>query len=93
MKRWRTIAIVLLGLVVSLSLVGTALAQGAEDLPPIVASVLTKLGILFNGMLDFWVVGNTPTDPIGEQLVGSLGQIAVNVVDFFAWLFEPFTFG
>jgi len=93
MKRWRTIAIVLLGLVVSLSLVGTALAQGAEDLPPIVASVLTKLGILFNAMLDFWVVGNTPTDPIGEQLVGSLGQIAVNVVDFFAWLFEPFTFG
>ena len=93
MKRWRTIAVVLVSLLLSLSLAGTALAQGAADLPPIVASVLTKLGVLFNGILDFWVVGNSPTDPIGENLVSSLGQIAVSVADFFAWLFEPFTFG
>jgi len=92
MKRWRPIAAVVLGFLASLLVAGTALAQ-AEDLPPILASVLTKLAVLFDGMLDFWVVGNTLTDPIGERLVGSLGQMAVNVVDFFAWLFEPFTFG
>jgi len=93
MKRWRIIVILLLSLLMSLSVAGTALAQGAEDLPPILANVLTKLAVLFDGMLDFWVVGNTLTDPIGERLVGSLGQIVMNVVDFFAWLYEPLTFG
>jgi len=86
MKRGRLIAAVALGFLASLLLAGNALAQGAGPLPPILAKVLAKLAVLVDGVLGFWVTGDTLTDPLGERLVGSLGQIAVNGVDFLARL-------
>jgi len=93
MKRWRTVAIPLLGLVMLLSLASTALAQGDEDLPPILGGILVKIAAIVDGILDFWVVGNTLTDPLGEQLASSLAQLAHNVVNFLAEFFEVLTFG
>lgn len=86
MKCWRPIAAAVLGFLASLSLAGTALAQGAGPLPPILANVLAKLAVLVDGVLGIWVNGNTLIDPAGEDLVASLGQIAINVVDFSARL-------
>lgn len=90
MKRRRLIAAVALGFLVVLLLAGTALAQGAGPLPPILAKMLAKAAVLVDGVLSFWVTDGTLTDPFGEQLVGSLGQIAVNGVDFLARLVTLF---
>lgn len=86
MKRWRPIAAVVLCFLGLLLLAGTALAQGAGPLPPVLANVVTKVAVLVNGVLGFWVTDNTLTDPAGKDFVGSLGQLAVNVVDFLARL-------
>jgi hypothetical protein len=85
-KRWQPIAMTLAFLLAPLSRPGTALAQGNQDMTPVLANVLAKLAILVDGVLGFWVAGGAVTDPLGERLVNSLGGIAMNVVEFVARL-------
>ena len=89
MKRWQAISALALSFTVSLVTANRALADDAEDIPPVLATIITKTAVLLNGLLDYWVnaaTGNTVTDPAGEQLIGSIGQVIVNVVHFFAQL-------
>jgi len=83
-------------LLLFVSKAGSALAQGDEDVPPVLGSVLLKLATIVDGILSMWVnstTGNTLTDPGGEQLVDYLAELAKNLVLFFADFFEVLTFG
>lgn len=80
-------------MLVLLSWPGRATAQDGEDLPPILGDVLVKIAALVDGVLNYWVSGNTLTDPYGEKLAASLATLAHNVVDFLAEFFEVLTFG
>ena len=91
MKRWKTIAVILSGVVLVLWLPGKALAQDAGlGVADVLADVVTKLAVLVDGVLAYWVEGGTLTDPLGERLVGSLGQISTNTADFLAILVTLF---
>ncbi len=93
MRRWQQISAIALGLVVLLSWAGKAMAQGGADLPPILGDVLVKIAVVIDGVLGFWVSGNTLTDPWGQQLASSLATLANNMVNFLAEFFEVLTFG
>ena len=66
------------------------MAQGFEQLPPLVASVLTKTAVIVDQVLGHWVTGNSLTDPDGQQLVAAMAQAAVNTVHFLAQLVTLF---
>ena len=93
MKRWQTISGVALGFIVLSLSANRVLAEDAEDIPPVLANIVTKTGVLLNGLLDHWVnasTGTTLTDPAGAQLIGWMGQVIENVVHFFAQLVTLF---
>jgi len=89
MKRRNAIAALLLAASMLLFFGAPVLAQGFQDLPPTLASVITKTGILFNQMLSHWVAGNDLT-PQGVQLADAIAKTAVNTVHFFAVLISSF---
>jgi hypothetical protein len=85
MRRWLTIAIPLSAFLGAFAMTGRAMAQDDFQLiPPIVAEIMVKTGVIVDGVLGTWVSGNNLTDPRGVDLVGSLAQIVVNVTHFFA---------
>jgi len=95
MRRWQQVSGITLGLLLLISEGGSALAQGDENLPPVLGDVLLKLATMFDGLLDFWVssaTGNTLTDS-GELFVNAIAELSRNVVLFFAEFFEVLTFG
>lgn len=95
MRRWQQISGITLGLLLLISEGSSALAQGDENLPPVLGDVLLKLATVFDGLLNFWVnstTGNTLTDS-GELFVSAIAELARNVVLFFAEFFEALTFG
>lgn len=96
MRRWHRISGIILALFFLSSKGGSALAQGDEDIPPVLGGVLLKLAVIFDGILSMWVdseTGNTLTDPAGERFVNYLATLASNLVLFFAEFFEVLTFG
>jgi hypothetical protein len=96
MKRWHQISGITLGLLICILSAGSALAQGDEDIPPVLGEVLLKLAVIFDGILSLWVdsaTGNTLTHPMGERFVNYLAELAQNTVLFFAKFFEVLTFG
>jgi hypothetical protein len=84
MKRWQAIATALLALLILLFVGATAHAQSFEQLPPLMAGVITKTAVIVNSLLSHWVTGNSLTDPQGIDLVGQIAQTAVNTVHFLA---------
>jgi len=85
MKRWQVTATVLLPLLVSLVVASQARAQSFPHLVNQVAVVTVKYCSLVDGLLGYWVQGNSLTTP-GHYLVGALAQTAVNTVHFLAQL-------
>ena len=90
MTRWRQIVAMAMCMALVSARPSAALAQGFDDLPPVVAGVIAKIGVLVDGVLGFLVAGNTLTDPKGEDVVAALGQVVVNFVNFFASLVTLF---
>jgi len=84
MKRWQRIAIGMLGPLVPLLWAGTALAQDDESSFSLLDEIIVPIMAIIDGILSYWVDGNTLTDPLGEQLVASLSQIFQELADFFA---------
>jgi hypothetical protein len=85
MRRWLTIAIPLSAFLGAFALTGRAMAQSEFELvPPVIADIMVKTGVIIDGVLGTWVSGGNVTQPRGEDLVASLGQIVVNVTHFFA---------
>jgi hypothetical protein len=84
MKRWQAAATLLLALLILLFLTAPARAQSFEQLPPVIAAVITKSAVLVDSLLSHWVTGNTLTDPAGKQLVEGIAQTVVNTVHFLA---------
>lgn len=60
-----------------------ALAQGFERVPPTLAAVISKTGVLVDKVLGHWVTGNDLT-PQGVQLAGDIAKSVVNTVHFLA---------
>ena len=90
MRHWRQISAIGLSLLVLVSRAETVAAQGFDDLPLVLGNVLAKSAVILDGLLGFLVVGNTLTDPKGEDVVAALGQVVVNFVNFFASLVTLF---
>lgn len=87
MKLRKPLVAIVISLFALVSVSNIASAQSANDIPPVLASILVKTATIFNSLLDYWVdsnTGNTLTDPAGTQLVGSLAQMIANVVHFLA---------
>ena len=59
-----------------------------NDSVPLLAEFLIKIAstgvVIFDNMLDFWVVDSNLTDPAGSQLVGAIVTLVENVMDFLA---------
>ena len=83
MKRWQWAALVMLVWLGLVSERGTALAQDGQ-MPSILSDVLVPILVIINEMLGHFVVGNTLTDPAGEDLVASLSTIVHYMADFLA---------
>ncbi len=90
MKRWHIAAAAIITSLPLLLLPGSALAQGFEQLPPAAASVITKTAFIIDQVLGRWVLGNSLTDPQGQELVTALAQAAVHTVHFLAQLVTMF---
>jgi hypothetical protein len=85
MRRWLIIAVPLSAFFGAFAMTGKALAQSDfEVIPPVIADIMVKTGVIVDGVLGTWVSGNNLTHPRGEDLVASLGHIAVAVTHFFA---------
>jgi hypothetical protein len=83
--------IVSLTLVVLLSLLmtSTANAQEFEAVPPTIADVLVRIGVIIDGVLGHWVSGNALSEQ-GVTFVGSIGTMVVNTTHFLALLVTLF---
>ena len=76
MKRWPLIAwTALLSFLASLGWGGVALAQEGNETRDILSQVVVPILVIVRGTLDYFVVGNTLTDPKGEQVTMSLATI------------------
>jgi len=85
MRRWLIIAIPLSAFLGAFAMSGRAMAQDDfEGLPPLVADIVVKTGVIIDGVLGTWVSGGDLTHPRGEDLAAQLAQIVVNVTHFFA---------
>jgi hypothetical protein len=82
-KRRQVIAALLIAVILLLVIAFPALAQGFEDLPPVLAAVISKTGVFVNQVLGHWANGNDLT-PQGVQLAGAIAQTVVNTVHFLA---------
>jgi hypothetical protein len=82
-KRRQVIAALLIAVTLLLIVTVPALAQGFQDLPPVLAAVISKTGVFVNQVLGHWVSGNELT-PQGVQLAGAIAQTVVNTVHFLA---------
>jgi len=63
---------------------GTAFAQDGDNIPSLLDEIVVPIMVIIEGILGYWVAGNTLTDPVGEQLVASLSQIVQELADFLA---------
>ena len=90
MRGWQQVSAIGAVLLMLHSTAGAARAQSYDYLPPLVASVLAKLGVLTDNLLGALVVGNTLTDPKGQNVAAAVAQIVVNFVNFFAELVALF---
>ncbi|MBE0480895.1 MAG: hypothetical protein IBX68_07940 [Dehalococcoidia bacterium] len=57
-------------------------AESSSGIPPLVASIITKLCGLVDNVLGHWVSGGTVTDPWGEKLLVSLATTGINTADY-----------
>jgi hypothetical protein len=85
------VLIVSISLVVLLSLLMTsgANAQEFEAVPPKIADILVKIGVIIDGVLGHWVSGNALSGE-GVTLVSEIGQTVVNTTHFLALLVTLF---
>jgi len=83
MKSWQKASFILLCFLNIVCFPAPALAQNAQTIPPTVASILVKISVLFDGILSYWVSGNTLTEPLGTELVEAIRQIILTAVDLF----------
>jgi hypothetical protein len=90
LKRWQVVSAVVLSLLILLLAVTPALGEDFEQIPPLLATVISKAGVIVDGVLGYWVSGNDLTSPAGAGLIGAVGQVAVNTVHFFALLVTLF---
>jgi len=85
MRRWLIIAIPLSAFLGAFAMTGRAMAQYEfEALPPLIADIVVKTGVIIDGVLGTWVAGGNLIHPRGEDLATHLSQIVVNVTHFFA---------
>lgn len=93
MKRWCPLIIsVPLVALLSIVIASTAHAQAVQDfaaVPPEIANVLVKMGVITDGVLSHWVSGNTLTAD-GGSFVNALAQTVVNTTHFLAELVTLF---
>lgn len=90
MKLWR-VPIISLPIVAVLSiwLTSTANAQEFQAVPPEIANVLVKIGVIVDGVLGQWVSGNALTVN-GGTFVNAIAQTVVNTTHFLAVLVTLF---
>jgi hypothetical protein len=89
-KRWHAIAVALVVLLILISSGAPAYAQSFEQVPPVLAAVISKTGVMIDSVLGHWVSGNALTNPGGEQLVADAARTVVNTVHFLAQLVTLF---
>lgn len=89
MKRWQAISAVALSLLILLLLATPALADDFDQIPPELAAIISKFGVLIDGVLGHFVLGNDLTSG-GQELVGAVGQVVHNTVHFFAQIVTMF---
>jgi hypothetical protein len=84
MKLWRVVIVCLpIIALLSLSMTSTAQAQEFLAVPPEIANVLVKAGVIIDGVLGHWVSGNALTVD-GGAFVNAIAQTVVNTTHFFA---------
>ena len=85
MRRWLTIAVPVSAFLGAFAMTGRAMAQDSFDLiPPLIADIMVKTGVMIDGVLGSWVTGGDLTHAHGENLVADLGQIVINVTHLLA---------
>jgi len=84
MKSWQRVAIGMLSPLVTLWWAGTAFADDSQNIPSLLDEIVVPIMVIIEGILGYWVAGNTLTDPVGENLVASLSQIVQELADFLA---------
>lgn len=89
MKRWQAIAAILILAVLIVALAGHAKAQDWEEIPSLYAAVITKVGVLVDGLLNHWVIGNAMTSD-GASLAEAVAYTARHTVHFFALILTLF---
>ena len=89
LRRRQAIVALLMAVFMLLFLGPPALALGFERLPPALASVIVKTGVLVDQVLGQWVTGSDLT-PHGVELTGAIAQSVVNTVHFIALVFTWF---
>jgi len=90
MKLWRVLIISLaIVAVLSISLTSIANAQEFQLVPPEIANVLVKMGVIIDGVLGYWVSGNALTFD-GGTFVNAIAQTVVNTTHFLAVLVTLF---
>ena len=90
MKRWQRIAIMLLSPLVPLSVTGTASASNGNETAPILADIVTRIAVIIDAVLGYFVTGTNLTESKGTDLVASLATIVHNAVDFVAQMLVLF---
>lgn len=90
MKRWQRIAIILLAPLVPASLTGTASASNGNVTAPILADIVTRIAVIIDAVLGYFVTGNNLTEAKGTDLVASLATIVHNAVTFAAQMLVLF---
>lgn len=91
MKRWLFVAAILFtSFSLLLLLGGVARADGFDLVPSILATVITKMGVLVDQVLGHWVTGSGSVSPQGDQLVGAIAQSVANTIHFLAQLVTMF---
>jgi len=90
LKRWQAVSAVVLSLLIVLLAVTPALGEDFEQIPPLLARVISKTGVLVDRVLGHWVSGNDLTSPAGEDLIEAVGQVVVKTVNLLAVLVTLF---
>jgi len=92
MKYCRRTALGIAGAIALFLLPGSALAQDGNGTPTILVpvQVLSRISVILNEILGYFVQGNGVTDPAGKDLAHSIATIFQQLADIFAGILSIF---